>query len=183
MKITVKENKAYIETPYNKEFVKAVKNIGQAKWQDGAWVVPAHMVDAVREIMLDIYGESDISTTERVDVKLTFTEDVDAYQSAVTMFGKTIARAYGRDKRVDVGEDVAFIKGAPKAAGSVKNWYTRIPEESVCIVSNVPETMLNEELPEGVTVEVLKKTVDRKALEEEKERLLARIAEIDNLLK
>ena len=183
MKIVVENGNARVYTPYNKEFAKAIKNIGQAKWQEGAWVVPAHMVDAVREIMLDIYGESDISTTEKVDVKVTFNESFDAYQSAVTMFGKTIARAYGRDKRVDVGEDVAFIKGAPKATGSVKNWYTEIPEKSVCIVSNVPETMLNEELPEGVTAEVLKKTVDRKALEEEKERLLARIAEIDNLLK
>ena len=42
--------------------------------------------------------------------------------------------------------------------------------------------MLGEELPEGVNVEVLKKTVDKKTLEEEKERLLERIAEIDNLL-
>lgn len=183
MKIVVENGKARVYTPYNKEFVKAIKNIGQAKWQDGAWVVPANMVDAVRAIMMDIYGETDISTTEKVDVKLTFSEGVDAYRSAVTIFGKTIARAYGRNSRVDVGDDVAFIKGAPKASGSVNNWNTRIPEECVCIVSNVPETMLNEELPEGVTAEVLKKTVDRKALEEEKERLLARIAEIDSLLK
>ena len=183
MKIIVENNKARVYTPYNQEFVKAIKNIGQAKWQDRAWVVPANMVDAVRAIMMDIYGETDISTSAKVDVKLTFAEDVDEYQGAVTIFGKTIARAYGRDKKVDVGDDVAFIKGAPQATGSVKNWYTRVPEESVCIVSNVPETMLNEELPEGVTAEVLKKTVDRKALEEEKERLLARIAEIDSLLK
>ena len=48
----------------------------------------------------------------------------------------------------------------------------------------VPETLLSEEFPEGVRYEIMPEaaTPDHAALLAEKERLLARLAEIDKLL-
>ena len=48
----------------------------------------------------------------------------------------------------------------------------------------VPETLLSEEFPEGVRYEIMPEaaTPDRAALLAEKERLLARLTEIDKLL-
>lgn len=182
MKIRIEDGRAHVYTPYNKDFVKAIKGIGGAKWNGKAWVVPENTVDAVREIMQDVYGETDISVTDKVEIKITFTDDVFAHNSAVTMFGKTIAKAFSRDSGAKVGDDVAFIKGAPKSAGSAKNWGTEVPQGSACVVSNVPRAMLERELPENIEIEVLEQSVDKKALAEERERLLARIAEIDKLL-
>ena len=182
MKINIENGKAHVYTPYNKDFVKAIKGIGGAKWSNGAWVVPENTVDVVREIMMDVYGETDLPAADKVNIRITFTDDVFAHNSAVTMFGKTIARASNRDSGAKVGEDVAFVKGAPKSAGSARNWGTEIPKDSVCVVSNIPKAMLERVLPENIEIEVLEQSVDRDALTEERERLLARIAEIDRLL-
>lgn len=182
MKIEIKDGKALVYAPYNQDFVKAIKNIGGAVWNGEAWKVPEAAVSAVREIMQEIYGETDISTPEKVDVRLTFVKDVEEYLGAVTIFGKTIARANRRYSTATVYSDVSFVKGAPKCTGSMRNWYTTIPEGSVCVVSNVPKNMLENEIPEGVEFEVLESTPNKQDLEAEKKRLLERIKEIDRIL-
>lgn len=42
MKIEIVDTKAYIYTPYNAEFVKAIKGIGGARWNrdKSAWATP-----------------------------------------------------------------------------------------------------------------------------------------------
>ena len=100
MKIEIVDTKAYIYTPYNAEFVKAIKGIGGARWNrdKSAWAVPADCIDQAREIMRRVYGEDDRPDCgKRVDVRLTFDSSVSEWQSAVTIYGKTISRAYGRD--------------------------------------------------------------------------------------
>lgn len=66
----------------------------------------------------------------------------------------------------------------------MKYWRTYIDADSVVILRNVPKIILSEELPDGVTYEIMpdEPSPDRKALLSEKESLLARIAEIDKLL-
>ena len=66
----------------------------------------------------------------------------------------------------------------------MKNWYTRIEENSEFIIYDLPESALNLENPykEDIEVEVLEAQVNKNELIEEKEILLKRIAEIDELL-
>lgn len=186
MKIEIVDTKAYIYTPYNAEFVKAIKGIGGARWNrdKSAWAIPADYADQAREIMRRVYGEDDRPDCgERVDVRLTFDSSVSEWQSAVTIYGKTISRAYGRDSGARCGDDVAFVEGQPESGGSVKNWTSVVPQGSIVVLHNVPATLLDQPLPKGVRAERLEeRKSNRDALMAEKQRLLERIAEIDNLV-
>lgn len=84
MKIEIVDTKAYIYTPYNAEFVKAIKGIGGARWNrdKSAWAIPADCADQAREIMRRVYGEDDRPDCgEHVDVRLTFDSSVSEWQS------------------------------------------------------------------------------------------------------
>lgn len=186
IKINTIDDRAYLETPYNANFVAAVKQIGGASWDRSrrAWSIPAEAIDQAREIMRRVYGEDDRPSTEpSVSVKLTFDDRICEWHAPVTIMGKTIASAWGRDSGARVGDDVVFVEGRPESGGSVKNWYSVVPEGCVVVLHNVPRAALQMELPAGVTAEVLEsKGPDRAALEAERARLLARLAEIDQLL-
>lgn len=188
MKIEVNGNMATIYTPYNANFVSAIKKVGGAKWQSDkkAWAVPTAAVEAVREIMRNVYGEDDTpDASERITVRLTFEQGLSTWHGDVTLLGKCISHAYGRDSGATVGQDVAFIKGGPDSGGSVKNWTSIVEQGSVAILSNVPRSLYESTtLPEGVIAEIVEVVIpDREALIAERERLIKRIAEIDELLK
>ncbi len=121
MKIITNDNHIEVYTPYNKDFVARIKTaIGGSKWNrtKGCWTVPAESIAEVRQLMLECYGENDIETPDYVSVKLTFNESMcDSYQG-ITIFGKTIARAYGRDTVGAIDKDVNYIKGLPLSGGS-----------------------------------------------------------------
>lgn len=188
MKITVVDTAAYIDTPYNREFVRQIKNIGGAWWDSSRreWKIPAACVDQARDIMRRVFGECDLpDESRRVTVKLTFSESVHGDErSSISIFGKEVARAFGRDSGAVVGDDVSFIEGNPTSGGSRNNWLTCIPAGCVAILRNVPESILHKELPDGASYEIMPEeaTPSRELLLNEKQRLLARIAEIDKLL-
>lgn len=186
IKIDIIDDRAMITSPYNADFVSAIKQIGGARWDRArrVWSIPADTVEQAREVMRRVYGEDDRPNAQpNVSVRLTFGERVYRTQEPIMIYGKTVASAYGRDSGARVGDDVAFVTGSPESGGSVKNWATIIPEGCIAVLHNVPQTALQMDLPEGVTAEVIeKKGPDRAALENEKNRLLARIAEIDRLL-
>ena len=75
------------------------------------------------------------------------------------------------------------VEGQPESGGSVKNWTSVVPQGSIVVLHNVPTAMLAQPLPAGVRVERLEnQKINRDALIAEKQRLLERIAEIDNLV-
>ncbi len=54
MKITVKDGKAYVETPYNTDFISVLKqNIGGARWsgKTSCWVIPEDAIELCRRMM------------------------------------------------------------------------------------------------------------------------------------
>ena len=177
-----------VYTPYNASFVAAIRKIGGAKWdaEGKAWMVPTESLPQVREIMQNIWGEDDrMDTAKRVSVRLTFAEECTEWHGPVEIFGKVLSSATGRDSGARVGEDVFYTAGGPASGGSVKNWRSVVEEGSVVVLSSVPETILDEAaLPCGVTMEVIQddKFENRSALIDEKEKLLARLAEIERLL-
>ena len=82
MKITTKDGKAYVSTPYNKDFVTKVKQIGGARWNgsERCWVIPESEISTARTYMREVYGETDLpDEEERVTVDVTFLEMVQDY--------------------------------------------------------------------------------------------------------
>lgn len=184
MKIDIKDSTAYVYTPYHPGFVKDIKTIGKARWDsvDKCWTVPAATVDRVREIMMEVYGETDLpDVSKRVTVRVQFLEEVERECEPLVLFGKIIATAYNRDSGARPGDDVVLIDGELKSGGSWKYWKTIVSEGTVVEVYDVPEAALWD--GNWFTYEIVeKKGIDREALEAEKKKLLARLAEIEALL-
>ena len=180
-------NTASIYTPYNAEFVRRVKNAG-GRWDanEKCWAVPSSAVDAVREIMRDVYGRDDVDAGQTVKVRLTFEDRVHGdFCEPLTIYGHTISRAFGRDSGARAGEGVYFIKGCPISSGSVKNWTSSVEAGSIVEINDAQRSLVETEtLPKDITVEIMPSSteIDADALNAERARLAARIAEIDALL-
>lgn len=187
MRIERNENgMAKVFTPYNSEFVAKIKKIGGRKWNgaEKCWEVPETEIETVREYMMAVYGETDkADDSEKVTVKVTFNEEEYATCESIFLFGKAIARAMGRDSGARVCDDVTVLSGKLTSGGSARNWRTVATEGTVIKVRNVPKAALGLTGEMNVTVEVIEeKELDRAALIAEKEKILARLAEIEKLL-
>lgn len=187
MQIKIDGKTAYIHTPFNTDFISQIKKIDGARWDGSkkAWRVPVNCVEAVREIMLDIYGESDIEKApgKHYDVRLTFHRTVSVTRDSVTIYGRCVAGAYNRNSGGHCDPGVCHIQGAPASGGTAKYWTSIVPEDSIVMLIDVPESMIQKEGKYSKVDYEFTEHVDTKdQLEAEKKRLLARIAEIDELL-
>lgn len=121
--------------------------------------MPDTAASAVREIMMDIYGYSDQSPNDVVALKVTFLNGVSSTCSDVTLLGKVMAHA---------------------------NWRSIVEKGSVAIMSNVNKHVCEKtESGPDIQVEAIENrsnTADKQRMLGEKECLLKRIAEIDELL-
>lgn len=191
MKVIIVEEKAEVYTPYNPKFVNIIKRaIGGAKWESTkkCWVVPAESVSAVRSIMRDVYGIDDTESTEDiVDVKITVTENIYNVCDNVTVFGKTLCRAYSRDSGGKAGEGVSYLSGAPESGGSRSHWRSIVPAGAVLVLTDVSKNIIekgkNNFENGSFDYEIIDNNkINRQKLLDERDKLLARIAEIDKLL-
>ena len=76
IKVTIKDGRASVFTPFNRDFVAAIRNVGGRKWdgESKCWTVPEESLPQVRQIMMDVYGETDLPDAGgSVTVKVTFT--------------------------------------------------------------------------------------------------------------
>ena len=188
IKVIVKDGRASVFTPFNRDFVAAIRNVGGRKWDadDKCWTVPEESLPQVRQIMMDIYGETDLpGTCGSVTVKVAFREEYSERGDDVILFKKVIASARGRDSGARPGDDVTFLEGEPTSGGSMKNWESVVPAGCVVLLRHVPLSVWEQDKDsEYYLAEIVDegKDVKCKELEEEKARLLARIAEIDKEL-
>lgn len=192
IKVETKGGKTYIASPYNADFVQRIKLMG-GSWdsQTRRWVIQTDALDAARQVMKDIYGETDEAPAlDTVTLVLEFQKEMYKDLAPITIAGKTIASAFSRDGGARVGEDVAFISGAPESCGSKKNWGTCIPEGSVCEVYHVPKAVAEATVaaassdPDPKYKASIKgaSKPDREKLLAEKKVLLGRLHEIDMAL-
>lgn len=190
--IRVQDDKAYISSPFNQDFIQKIHSIGSAKWERRlqAWSVPVNELENVKEMLREVYGTDGSENSEpKVTVKLTIDDDIDLgdiqsidNELVMTLFGREIMSARGRDSGVKVAEGVT-VKGKYKSGGSMKYPTIEFGKGTEIIVYNVPETLAKKAKVKHATVEIVSQPkIDRQALLDEKERLLKRIAEIDKLL-
>ena len=177
-----------IVSPYHPAFITKIKNAG-GKWNKSTktWDIDERNLSLAREIMREVYGRDD-QMSELVTVRVTLTNDVESLCNPVTIFGKIVASAWGRDSGARLGEGVCFEKGSPKSGGSMKNWRTIIPKNSVIVIHDVPKNAVENHIDFcddwGIVelIEVDFNADQKQALLEEKEKLLKRLGEIENLL-
>jgi hypothetical protein len=184
MKIEENGDRISVYTPYNQDFVDKIRNVGGSKWDAGkrCWTAPTAAITAIREIMLVVYGESDIDSEEKVSIRVTFNDTVSVERGDVILFGKTICHASYRDSGGRAGDDVFYVSGKPQSGGSAKYWKSVVPSGSIVTVANVPLSKIGTLENEDYSVVIVRGTDKNQKLREEKERLLKRIAEIDDLL-
>ena len=74
IKIKTEEGNVFLYTPYNPEFVSAIKRIGKARWNGsrGAWSVPRDYLDEARAIIKSIYGYDDEEPAKMLKGRLIF---------------------------------------------------------------------------------------------------------------
>lgn len=189
MKITNLENgKISIHTPYNPGFNSRIKKAG-ARWNaaEKAWETDERNIETVRSIMREVYGQDD-TPQETVTVKVTVGEySITVDKGPVVLFGRTVASARGRDSGARLGDGVSFEKGNCRSSGSMKNWDTKVDAGSVFTIYDVPRLAVEQRLgwdDDYGTFEVVDEGArNLDALKAEKEALLKRLAEIEELLK
>lgn len=184
LQIKINNNTIEIYTPFNRDFTDELKNtIGGRKWDSNkkCWIAPLSSVDEVRGLMVKHFGESDISSAEKVDVKICVNDSLVSGTMSVVIFSKTIAKAYGRDTIAPLPAGVSYLSGSYSSGGSMKHPYVVVNKDSVIMLHDVPVPALKNCPPE-ITYEIVKQQSKIDALKAEKVKLLARLEEINKEL-
>jgi hypothetical protein len=194
IKIEKTENKLETYTPYHKDFVSGAKRLG-GKWQSSAkcWTFDRRDETAVINLISNVYGYTGDNGGERVTVRISTTKEgyfrSDARES-LRLGPVSIARAYGRDSGATMADNVVVIKGDGFISdGSRKNWHVCTEKETVFEIRDLPRGTADKIIeaakdePYIASAEIVDQSVDKDALMAEKENLLKRLTEIENLLK
>lgn len=183
--ITKGENKLIVESPYNTIFLNRAKKWG-GKWSGSKWVFDVREETRVRELCKKVFGTDGVCVPDVVSVRATLRDpDDNAFRAPITIFGRVVARAFGRDSGVKIGYGVVILEGGFASGGSVKNWYTVVKGNTVIIVRDVPRLLAEEEIAKGgnwIEIEEESFPIKREELLLEKGNLEARISEISRIL-
>jgi hypothetical protein len=156
-KVQIKNSKEsenlYVYTPYNADFVKAVKRInGTWSAADRAWIVTPKMKEQLKKLLLEYYGET--GEEQKRTYKITATRKFWECRASVTAGGLVIASAMNRDSGAKVGEGVYMLEGEIDSGGSAKYWGTEVEEDSVFQVE-MTEVQARRAATEGWAVEAM----------------------------
>lgn len=179
-------NKLYIKCPYSKDFIARIKRLG-GRWNAPEWVVDLRQEDSAREVLCACYGDDGTARMhDMVNVQLTGTAWNDSGErNRLTFYGRTVASRRGRDDAVSFGPGVVVVDADfAEWAGSVK--YPDIgllTDTPIFEVFDVPRSVYEQlkDVP-GVKLIDLPKPSRKEALQMERDRLAARLAEIDKEL-
>lgn len=186
--------KIRVHSPYHPQFPSAARALG-GRWdaEGKTWVFDIRDIDRVRETLRGIYGTdgSAEGATVTLHVNVNVLQRLAMFDSALNqqlrsgslfIAGREIARRPHRDAPVRLGEGVTIISGGfPATGGSVKHPELGPREGTVVEVRDVPVSAASaavDQFPAAVSI-VGEQEAHHQALLAEKERLLARLAEID----
>ena len=178
--------KIAVKSPYNIDFVEeARRRNGSFNSTKKEWFFDERDEDYIRELCIKIYGTDGEITAETVNVRVTVNSTWAEWRGGLALYGRQIARAWGRDSGAKSGEGVIWVSGdGADSGGSVKNWRTIIAAGTVIELRDIPKSLVeNNNIPDELSVEIISEnSIDKDALKAEREKLTARIDEIDKLL-
>lgn len=186
----IRENgKIKMKSGFHPDLAQKAKQLG-GKWDGGekCWIFDERDDEHVKKLYMRIYGDDGETTQNLVDVRITVVEELSECCGAIYACGKILAKAFGRDSGAKVGDGVKLLKGKIDSGGSMKNWRTIIGDGSVFELRDVTERAAKVEFDkynsETYKVEIIAQCkINLDALTAEKERLLQRLTEIEELLK
>ena len=171
-----------VESPYNPVFIRKARQI-QGRWDKPYWIFPLKNKEYVINVLLDAYGDCG-SLSENipcVDVII----DMDKYPCGCYLKIDTliVAERPSRDADVILSPKALVMQGGfEKSGGSVKNPYVDALDGTIIKVENVPLVVAERAKDlDGITI-INQDKSNREILLEERERLVKRLKEIDNLL-
>jgi hypothetical protein len=125
IQLTVVDDKVKVITPYNADFVQKCRNL-RGTFKAGAWWFDNSIIDYVREAMIAFFGTTGETPYQNCTLLIRDYTEYSPYSSPCILFGRTIAKAFGRDSGARLGDDVILVSGGINSGGSVKNWRTEI---------------------------------------------------------
>ena len=186
VKIEIHGSAVTVESPYNERFVAKARRLG-GKWNPGekCWAFDARSENLVRDLCQQIYGDDGI-TADTVTLRVRWTERGEQPQGSISLGGRVIASASGKNSRASWGRDVVVLAGYCGSGGTTKYWHTWVDKGTVVLLRDFPRTLAEQLCADPsdpiCTIEPEQPVIDREALAAERERLLGRVAEIDSLL-
>ncbi len=113
-----------VKTPYNEKFVQKARNF-RGNFKEGAWHFDDSIEDYVKAALMECYGTTGEEPVEYCSLLIKDYRG-SGDRRPVELFGRTIARAFGRDSGAKLGDDIIWIDGTYNSGGSVKNWRTYV---------------------------------------------------------
>lgn len=180
--ITTTQAQISVSSPYNAVFIEKARRYG-GKWSAGAWHFDVLIESKIRQLCLEIYG-TDGFITDLCTVEVSVNENCRGRQEPIELNGRVIAKASHRDSGATIGEGVTVLEGGFSSGGSSKNWATTVnPGGAKVLIRNFSRIAAQKGEWEDFTVKIIEdREIDLDSLRSEKERLLARVAEIEELL-
>jgi hypothetical protein len=175
--VTVADNTVTLTAPYNPDLPARARALG-GKFERAtkAWRFDARDEGRVRELARDIYG-TDGRPAETVTVRVHLVNW--HRENTIYLFGREIATRRTRDSPVQLGQGVVLIQGGFASRGGSGTYPELEPEPGTVVeVRDVPAG--HSDITDDITI--VDTVIDQAALRAERERLVARLAEIDALL-
>jgi hypothetical protein len=124
IKLEEKNGKVYTTSHYNSCFIEKARGL-RGQWNVGQWVFDGNVRDHVVAAMEGCYSVTGIVPYEvcTLVVKDYYEEE---WTGGVELFGRPVAKAFGRDSGAKAQDGIFLISGRFKSGGSVKNWKTII---------------------------------------------------------
>lgn len=185
MKVLIKEmqnEKIGVLCPYTPYFTKRAKRLSGI-WHDALklWVFDAILLVEVKKALMAVYL-TDGSPCETTAIKITANGTLSKTRGPVTLNGFAVASAFGKTSGSKPCAGVALISGKIHSGGSMKYWETIVDDGATFILSDMPVAWLQQTDDDWTIEPYSEKKIDRNAFEAEKQNLLKRLAEIDELL-
>ena len=181
MKTKIENGKIYVQSDYNRDYISRAKGL-QGRWSAPYWVFPEENINELRELLLDVYGECG-ELAEEAPVTVTVDLDLDDYKygAEVTIGSFVAVRRWGRDREVSFADNVMVVSGGfTPTGGSAKHPAVYHEQGTIIRVKDIP-VKLYEKIKDEAGVS-LYKAPDNAALIEERDKLLARLAELNALI-
>lgn len=177
--VTTADGKTSVSSPYHPDWPSEARALG-GRWGGGVWVFDSRDEERVRALAREIYGtDGSPDPGGTVSVRI----DVDNVQgerggqpARLYEFGRLIATRFGRDEEPRLADGVILIEGGFEDSAGSHNYIQLGPLDGAVVeVRDVPRTVA---VDRGLEI-VSEDGPDHEVLRVERERLVARIAEID----